>query len=673
MINWKSKKLYAAAGAMAAIAIAGCIYAMSVILNHMLLEDARADGVAWAENVAQQKHTIDRLVEGDINFLHTKRIMQELRDVGNVYSVQFVAANGEILFEANQFRPSFAAHDIGNVDPDIRTRFVETLKGPHKHVDGTYHHNLVHTLNVDLASHIVRLGVGDGRLDPLHYAEVNHPILKDGVLQYALRIRVDQTERFDLFHIAIWEISLLLSVTAIFVVGVPAYLSAKSRKVADLADQRAHYLTAHDPLTGLDNRKRLIQKLENACSNTERAEKLLLATIDVDGFREINDEAGHEVGDQLLTLFASTLKNTCGNSLSIARIGGDEYACVTPFTDRGKLQDFLEELQSALSISFQADGQKQLATASVGAAVYPTDAKNVPDLIKKAETALKVAKSAGGNKTAVFDQEMERGIAERRALESLIRHATKHHTFDVHFQPLICGAQMEVCSFEALVRLRDAAGQIVSPEKFIPIAEDMGIMEEFGAAILHKAARAAVHWPNHIRLAVNLSAVQFESGNIVKTVERVLKTTSLPANRLELEITESLLMQDTDGILSQLIGLKALGVSIAMDDFGTGYSSLGYLWKFPFDKIKIDRSFLRDEEVCCEETKQVISTIIALAHTLDMHVTAEGVESECHVAMLRQLNCDQMQGFYFGRPTPSYDLSKFWSPNNYIDRRLIAV
>ncbi len=223
------------------------------------------------------------------------------------------------------------------------------------------------------------------------------------------------------------------------------------------------------------------------------------------------------------------------------------------------------------------------------------------------------------------------------------------------------------------MRLRDLNGEFVSPDKFIPIAEEMGIMDELGFQILKKGTRTAVTWPNDMRIAVNLSAAQFESGQLVNHVRQALAESKLPANRLELEITESLLMQNTQRNLRQLNAIKELGVSIAMDDFGTGYSSLGYLWQFPFDKIKIDRSFLGGDENSNDKAMQVISTIIALGHSLEMRVTAEGVETESQVAMLNQLNCDQLQGFYLGRPTPEAELSKYWAEDDLGGAALKAV
>jgi diguanylate cyclase (GGDEF)-like protein len=665
-VNWKSKKLYFAAGLLAISAIAACIYAMTAILNHMLLQDARADGVGWAENAATQTHNIERLLEGEANFSLTERILRQLRDVGNIYSVQFLAPNGEVRFEANQFHPEDTSELAANHDHDEHVvesepRIAEAMVGPHMHVDGTFHPNLTHTLAVDLASHTVRLGAGDGHHEPLHYAEVNHPVLKDGILQYALRVRVDQTERFTLFQTAIWEISLLLGATALFVVGIPAYLSVRSRKEADLADQRAHYLSKHDSMTGLANRNYFLDKLERHANKVKSGQdKIAFVAIDVDGFKEVNDSYGHDVGDELLIQFAAQLKYECQNFQSIARIGGDEFACFTRFSDDDEMRQFIDNLQKSMSHPYEIKDHNLISTVSIGAAFYPDDAKDVTDLMKKADIALYAAKTDGRNGYAIFNSAMETEIASRRELEALLRHAAQHHSFDLFFQPLYCSERKTACGFEALMRMRDHSGDFVSPDKFIPVAEEMGIMEELGIAILLKAAEAAMKWPEYLRLAVNLSAMQFESGNLVAQVEQVLKTTGLPPKRLELEITESLLMQNTKRNISQLNKLKELGISIAMDDFGTGYSSLGYLWQFPFDKIKIDRSFLGGDETSNEKAMQVISTIIALGHSLEMRVTAEGVETESQVDMLHELQCDQLQGFYLGRPTPEAELSKYW-------------
>lgn len=268
-------------------------------------------------------------------------------------------------------------------------------------------------------------------------------------------------------------------------------------------------------------------------------------------------------------------------------------------------------------------------------------------------------KTNGRNGYAFFERGMEKRMKKRRNMEALLRQARHDQAFELHFQPLFDQKSRALIAFETLVRMRDEKGEFVPPDVFIPVAEDMGMMEELGEFILREATKTAMNWPDQVGLAVNLSPKQFESGKLLSIVSSALVRSGLKPERLELEITESLLMSNSQRNLRQLELLKEIGVSIAMDDFGTGYSSLGYLWKFPFDKIKIDKSFLGGMENVDEKANQIVSTIIALGHTLEMCVTAEGVETEAQAEFLNAHKCDQLQGFLLGRPMPAEEIDKF--------------
>lgn len=670
------KRLVIFAGIFTLSIVVASIFMTQTILNRLLIQDARTDGMNWAQSVADQTQNIDLLLTGTPSFSLTERILGRLSAVGNIYSFEFIAPDGTLMFKTGAYHPpaeeigaEHHAHSHSSPTPLATSSTTPVVDHAHEH-----DHSDAPAVDGEHADHSVQLAVGDGYNDPLHFAEVNHPIIRNGTLAYSIRVRVDQSERFDLYQDAVWQITGVLGATAFFVVGIPAFFNLRSRKQAALADRRAHYLAKHDHMTGLANRPNFLEKLEQACIEIEdRDEIIALVSIDVDNFKEINDGYGHDVGDELLVQFAGQLKYECEHFESIARIGGDEFAAFGYFENDSTASQFIDELQRNLSHPYEVKGHNMIATASIGAAFYPEKADNVVDLMKKSDIALYAAKTDGRNCAAIFADHMENKIAERRELESILRRAVHNNDFELYFQPLYCQQKQKACGFEALMRLRDLNGEFVSPDKFIPIAEEMGIMDELGFQILKKGTRTAVTWPNDMRIAVNLSAAQFESGQLVNHVRQALAESKLPANRLELEITESLLMQNTQRNLRQLNAIKELGVSIAMDDFGTGYSSLGYLWQFPFDKIKIDRSFLGGDENSNDKAMQVISTIIALGHSLEMRVTAEGVETESQVAMLNQLNCDQLQGFYLGRPTPEAELSKYWAEDDLGGAALKAV
>lgn len=668
----RGRKFAAVAVLLTISIVVASIFMTQTILNRLLMEDARSDGMSWAQSVADRTHNIDALLTGSPSFSLTERILGRLSTVGNIYSFEFIAPDGELMFETGSYHPpsnadaaAYHAHSHEGPSPiatSSTTPFTNNSSLNPDHDAKIAHDHGTTNAAGDHGMHTVQLAIGNGFNDPLHFAEVTHPIINDGELAYAIRVRVDQTERFELYQSAIWQITAVLGATAFFVVGVPAFFSLRSRKQADLADRRAHYLAKHDPMTGLANRTNFLERMQEACAEiADSGSIIVLLSIDVDNFKEINDGYGHDVGDELLVQFAGQLKYECENFDSIARIGGDEFAAFCRFESEPEADEFVEELQRALSHPYEVKGHNMIATASIGAAYYPTKAENVTDLMKKSDIALYAAKTEGRNCAAIFADHMEDEIAERREMEAILRRAVHNNDFELYFQPLYCQLKLQACGFEALMRLRDAKGDFIPPDKFIPVAEEMGIMDELGFQILKKGTKSAMKWPNDMRLAVNLSAAQFEGGKLVDHVCAALEESELPAHRLELEITESLLMQNTRRNLSQLNALQELGVSIAMDDFGTGYSSLGYLWQFPFDKIKIDRSFLGGDEKDNAKAMQVISTIIALGHSLEMRVTAEGVETERQVDMLNELKCDQLQGFYLGRPAPEAELSKYWT------------
>ncbi len=301
--------------------------------------------------------------------------------------------------------------------------------------------------------------------------------------------------------------------------------------------------------------------------------------------------------------------------------------------------------------------QEIRANVTIGIALAPSDGKTSERLLKSADLALYSGKTAGRNRIIFFTPEMDEALLARHVLEKLIREAVANDGFILHYQPVFEIGRNRLIGYEALVRLPAQDGTLIPPDKFIPVAEDMHLIDKLGAWVLREACRTATTWPEELTVAVNLSPSQFESGTIVAVVTAALKETGLDANRLELEIVETLLLGNNERTMQQLLELKALGASIVMDDFGTGYSSLSYLWKFPFDKIKIDRGFMLNFEESGRDVKTVVKSIIALGRELNMRVTVEGVETSNQVDFLYDADADQVQGFYFGRPVPAAEVS----------------
>jgi diguanylate cyclase (GGDEF)-like protein/PAS domain S-box-containing protein len=425
------------------------------------------------------------------------------------------------------------------------------------------------------------------------------------------------------------------------------------------AQAQISHMAHHDALTGLANRTQLVEKLEKALAALPvRGGSLAVHFIDLDRFKSVNDTLGHDGGDFLLKTVAERLRGVTRIDDMVARLGGDEFVVVqTDVKGKDQAEDFARRLTSAVTAPMKFRDQVIVATASVGVAVAPADGTNPERLLKSADLALYKAKADGRNCTRLFLAEMDTELQARFKLERTIRDAIQHDRFVLHYQPLFEMSERRLIGFEALIRLPAEDGTLIPPLVFIPIAEDMRLIDKIGAWVLQEACRTAATWPEYLTVAVNLSPAQFLAGSVSNIVAAALKEAGLAAHRLELEITETLLLGNSEAIMAELQKLKTMGVAIVMDDFGTGYSSLSYLWRFPFDKIKIDRCFMQGFEGSSRDAKTVVKTIIALGRELNMRVTVEGVETATQAAFLDKADGDQAQGFFFGRPVPASEVS----------------
>jgi predicted signal transduction protein with EAL and GGDEF domain len=368
---------------------------------------------------------------------------------------------------------------------------------------------------------------------------------------------------------------------------------------------------------------------------------------------------GHAAGDELLKQVAQRLRKLMGTRERIARLGADEFAICQPYYSASPqvVSDLAGDIARAMAKPFEIGGSKTVCGASVGYSYFPRDGETVDELFHAADLALNHAKTRNRGKAVAFDPTMESERQLRASIEARLRVALVNSEFEINFQPLYETASDRLKGFEALLRMQDAEGKPISPAEFIPIAESTGLIHDIGRWVLREACRMARQWPEDLSVAVNLSPAQFAAGDMAAMVRDALNWSGLDPRRLELEVTESVLITDTDKILSELMAIKALGVSIALDDFGTGFSSLGYLWRFPFDKLKVDKSFMADIAQEGSKSREILSTIIALGKVLNMRVTAEGVETAEQALVLRDLRCDLVQGYLFGRPMRPIDVA----------------
>jgi diguanylate cyclase (GGDEF)-like protein len=417
----------------------------------------------------------------------------------------------------------------------------------------------------------------------------------------------------------------------------------------------------HDALTDLPNRVLLKERLELAVSRVHRGEIVAVHLLDLDHFKNVNDTLGHPVGDKLLKGVTERLGTLIRETDTIARMGGDEFAIVqVGIRQPADASTLAERVIDVVSAPHEIDGHQVVAGTSVGIAIGPMDGLDPDQLIRNADLALYRAKSDGRGTFRFFEPDMDARMQARRTMEYDLRKALIAGEFELHYQPLVNLERNEISGCEALVRWRHREKGMISPGEFIPLAEENGFIVPLGEWVIRKACATAATWPDHIKVAVNLSPAQFKNAGLEQAVVNALAASGLRPERLELEITETVLLQDSAATLATLHQLRALGVRVAMDDFGTGYSSLSYLQSFPFDKIKIDRSFIK-EVAAKKNAVDIVRAVAALAKGLGMVTTAEGVETKEQLDAVRAEGCTEMQGFVFSRPLPVGELDSLIS------------
>jgi diguanylate cyclase (GGDEF)-like protein len=418
------------------------------------------------------------------------------------------------------------------------------------------------------------------------------------------------------------------------------------------AQERIAHLAYYDALTDLPNRAMFREHVERKLANIAPDERFAVLFIDVDEFKSVNDSLGHHVGDELLKSIALRLKQCVGPNDFVARLGGDEFAIVkVDLIDEPEIVAMVGNIHRAIRSPSRCLGHEVSADASIGIAFAPDHGNSLEELLKNADLAMYAVKAGGRRTHRFFVPEMDARMKARRAMEADLRQALVQGSFEVHYQPVVDLVSNAVTACEALLRWRHPSRGMISPADFIPLAEETGLIVELGEWVLRKACADAVTWPDQIKLAVNVSPLQFKSGTLALKVAAVLGEMELAPDRLELEITEAVLIRDDEEALSVLHQLRHLGVRIALDDFGTGYSSLSYLRRFPFDKVKIDRSFVQDITEA-EGSSPIVEAVVHMALAGNMTTTAEGVESEAQRDVLRQLGCNEMQGYLFSPPVP---------------------
>jgi diguanylate cyclase (GGDEF)-like protein len=620
--------------AMLAIALGllvGGIWAgIKVTTDHLLYEDATSTARNWARLLADTVTDLEQIAAGERPASASMTLFQWAQKAGGVFRYE--------IYNREGYSQLVSEHGVALVNLSV------------------FSANAVRTLATNAPVVDVRRGTPPEQ--PAFFAQAYVPVLIDGRPVAIVAAYVDQTEKHDVFYRTFLIAAVSLCLGAALSFGLPAIAWYRRTKEKQQADRRIRFLAHHDALTELTNRPYLIEKLEKTLAVLPvQGGSLAVYFIDFDRFKEVNDTLGHDGGDFLLKTVAERLRTIVRADDVVARLGGDEFVVVqNGIASKDQAESFARRLTAALTAPVKFKEHEILATVSIGVALAPEDGNSPERLLKSADLALYKSKADGRNCIRFFLPEMDTELQARIELERMIRDAVLHDRFELHYQPLFEMSDRRLIGFEALIRLPAEDGTLIPPLVFIPVAEDLRLIDKIGAWVLREACRAAATWPEHLTVAVNLSPAQFLAGSVSDVVAAALKEAGLAAHRLELEITETLLLRNTEAIMAELQTLKAMGVAIVMDDFGTGYSSLSYLWRFPFDKIKIDGSFMQSFDDSSRDAQTVVKTIIALGRELHMRVTVEGVETAKQAAFLDKADGDQAQGFFFGRPVPASEV-----------------
>ena len=612
--------------------IAGTLAAVKITTNYLLYQSATSAARSWAAFMAKSISDLGPIAAGELPSAASMSFFQWAQRSDQIFRYEIFNREGysQLVADHNQIvlltlsQYSTAAARAGTTGRPV----VEAEEGT----------------SPDL---------------PSFYARAYVPIMVDQAPVAVVAAYVDQTQERDRVHHAFLIAALSLSTLSALCFGVPAIALYRRTKEKQRGDRRIRFLARHDALTGLTNRARLVEKLEDAFTALpSRGDAFAVHLVDIDGFKEINDGFGHDGGDFLLKIVAERLGRVRNANDVLARLGGDEFVVIQSHIDgREDVAAFADRLTAALIAPVPYKDTVITPTVSIGVALAPVHGSSAERLLKSADLALGKCKTDGRNCVRFFEPEMDAALVERLALERAIRKAVAEERFTLHYQPMVKISGRRLVGFEALVRLPAEDGSLIPPLAFIPVAEELRLTDKIGALVLREACRTAALWPKHLTVAVNLSPAQFAAGGVSRMVAAALAESGLEPRRLELEIVESLLLDNTGSVMSELQTLKAMGVAIVMDDFGTGYSSLSYLWRFPFDKIKIDRSFMQGFDSSRRDAETVVKTIIGLGRELNMRVTVEGVETAKQAVFLEKADGDQAQGFYFGRPIPAPEVA----------------
>jgi diguanylate cyclase (GGDEF)-like protein len=599
----------------------------------LLRADTETDAVAWASRIQQDAFDLDGILAGSPPTDSDLAFLRSAKDLGNV---------AQLTIYDDQGREVLASNRLGEFVYDRGTFAGDS------------------PVNHALAGEIISAS-GEGAVSHQegYYTMAFVPILAgNDEIRGVLGVIVDNTAKHGLY--LKWlsgSLAALLMLVGLGLIVPGAGFWYRLREKWE-AEKSADFLVRNDPLTEISNRSHFLEQLARILDDhMEEGRQLALHYIDVDRFKEINDSFGLEAGDRFLLDITDKLRELVDDPQMIARIGSDEFAIIQPDTS-GQMhaEIFGGRIVDALSGTYNVVGHDVMSSASVGIAVAPDHGKDALKLLKSADLALHQIKRQGRGKKCLYQPGMEQSMQARLELQSILRKAFENNWFELHYQPQYDLGARRLTGFEALLRLRHPERGMIPPVEFIPVAEETGLIQPIGEWIVREACLTAAKWPEHLTLAINLSPAQIRENKLAEKVEAIMRQSGIRPGRLEVEITEGLLMDASDMTMSELERLKDLGIALVMDDFGTGYSSLSYLWRFAFDKIKIDKSFVHNLG-SGRNVESLLKSIINIGQSLDLRVIAEGVEKPEQAHFLMANSCHHVQGFLFGRPVPKAEVA----------------
>lgn len=617
--------------AAATLAVGGLALGIRQLADGHVRVNAERTSVGWAQHVGTAVPDIDLVFMGDTPSPQAQDRLLALRGTAGLFRFKLFDPRGSLLLVSDSVGTPPRPEDIST---------AETLRARQAAESG---------------QDIVQLKAGDGQHLPTVYSETFVPVRHGNTTIGVISVFLDQTEMANATGSSFGRAAALAGTTMTLTFALVAGMMRRQSRQERRARDRASYLAEHDVLTGAVNRTRFGQMLQHTCQSAP-GQPVAVLCVDLDGFSSVNELHGSGVGDEVLRRVARRLRGVLRGADLLARLAGDRFAVLQcEASDSAAVCALAQRIVDNLAQPHALGGAvgNVTVTASVGTALQGADAPGADALLQHAELALQRAKAAGRSTWSFYDPALDQAQQERRMLAQDLSDAILSGSLRLHFQPLYAAASGELTGYEALARWPHPSRGFVPPVEFIAIAEETGQIEALGRWVMDSACREAATWPGELTVAVNLSAAQFKRGDaVVHEAQQALASTGLAPHRLELEITESLLMNHTEQVLCTLRDLHALGVQIAMDDFGTGFSSLAYLWRFPFDKLKIDRAFTQglgtDGKV-----DAIVRSIVTMAHSLDMRVNAEGVETVAQREALSRLGCDELQGYLMGRPQPA--------------------